>query len=795
MKQKGGVIKRSSWTILVLFSILGLMVLIGCGNGGGGGGGGGGGAAPTSFNTTTLFPLTSNWQTDYWTLFVDTNDHDFNGVMTRVMADTRGPRLSYWTNDQNGLLLHGFMWGDGFKEVFSEPMYVAHPICRIGDIHTGTFTARLVEINYYIECVGVEDVTVPAGTFANCMKIRLMIWPDGAQQTDFGYETLWLADNVGFVRAEADDNNLSELFVDAGDTRQLLSYHITDVDGLSDDEKALREYGSRFQEYYMAEDLNGMMSLLSPALKFKCMSKAQLNAYFDDLFQNYSDILPLWSTEDIQFNGDEATTFREALTTRVDSTGAREWEWNRETRNFRKENGEWKWYGDHLDFKWDYPAVRLRNTMDGGEPRVYNPMEAAFIDCSDDEFIDTPDVVASLTVTGPPGSGIDGVDLKPSWDPDNGWRGFWDTDSLQNPVSGFYTFRVEEPDGDYSMITDYLDATYRLAVPQNLDPFDGEGGVPTGSVTLTWDPVNHAHAYRVDMQSSTDDGNTWHTMEGHWPSDPQVTVNLAADTQYVWRVRARRFDVYWEVDSESRTDWAWFATYHVFNIFGHVHYRTYSDDSNEYKGWLGFTKNNQPIQASDITKIELKDSSNNPVPLGGTQFFSSSYFRGGWNSATSSVDFRGPESDSGFGIGFPVDTRLAAGTYTYEATTSGGDILTLDRYFPGETDSPVVDKNSMNYQWLGDGALYLTWTVPTGSYDRLRIDLYTQDDDDMLYVNLPPDKEELTIPAEWIQKMTDLKNPSSAKWVIVTRSIEGGGNNYARGYSDTVTIPWGGGGG
>jgi hypothetical protein len=72
----------------------------------------------------------------------------------------------------------------------------------------------------------------------------------------------------------------------------------------------------------------------------------------------------------------------------------------------------------------------------------------------------------------------------------------------------------------------------------------------------------------------------------------------------------------------------------------------------------------------------------------------------------------------------------------------------------------------------------------------LRIDLYTQDDDDLLYVRLPPGKEELTIPAEWIQKMTDLKNPSSAVWRIVTRSIEVGGNNYARGYSDTVTIPW-----
>jgi len=794
MKQNGDVIKRSFFIVLVIFSIIGLMAFYGCGNGGGGGGGGAGGG-PTSFTTTTLFPLTSNWQTDVWTLFVDSAEHDFNGVLTKIMADTRGPTLLYWTNDQNGLLLHGFMNDEDGKVEFDPPVRVANPICRIGDIHSLTITAKAAggseDFNVYIECVGVEDVTVPAGTFFNCMKIRMKIWPVGDQPSKYGYETVWLADNVGFVRAEADDTNGSELFVDAGDTRELLSYHITDMDGLTADEQAIWDWGLRYKEYYAAEQLDDIMNMFSDNLKVRCATKSQLNTNLNNLFNNFSGLLWLSSVEDIQIDGDEAMYLREALQTRInDSDGSRQWFWERETRKLRKENGEWKFYGDQLDFRWDYPAVRLRNTMDGGQHWVYNPMETSFLKCGTSDYIDSPNDLASITVTGPPGSGIDDLDLKPSWEDDGSWRGFWDMDSLKNAVSGFYTFRVEEADGDYSMVTDYLDATYRLAIAENLDPFDGEGGVPTGSVKLSWAPVDHAHAYRIDMRFSTDEGKTWNGIPSLNTSNTEVTVNLDPKTQYEWRVRARRFDVYWEVDSESRTDWAWFATYHVFNIFGHVHYRTYSDGSNEYKGWLGFTKNNQPIQASDITKIELKDSSNNPVPLGGTQFFSSSYFRGWWNSATSSVDFRGPEFDSGFGIGFPVDTSLAAGTYTYEATTSGGDLLTLDRYFPGETISPVADKNSMNYQWLGDGALYLTWTVPTGSYDRLRIDLYTQDDDDMLYVNLPPDKEELTIPAEWIQKMTDLKNPSSAKWVIVTRSIEGGGNNYARGYSDTVTIPW-----
>ena len=799
MKQKGDVIKRACFISLVLFSILGLTAFVGCGSGGGGGDGGaaGGGApgTPTSFTTTSLFPLTSSWQTDNWTLFVDSRDHDFFNITTKVMADTRVPKLLYWTNDQDGLRLHGFMNDEGVKVVLIPALIVANPICRIGDIHTGKFSAGPDELTYYIECVGVEDVTVPAGTFANCMKIRVMIYPFGDQPTNYGYEMLWFADNVGFVRAEADDNNFSELFVDKGDTRELLSYHITDLDGLTEDEKALREWDRRHKEYYAAEDLNSMMTLISAGTKHKCATKDQMNANFDGLFNNFEDLLWLSSHEEVQINGIEAIVLQEALHTRVnESNGSREWYWERETKNLRKENDEWKFYGDQLDFTPGWGGVWLRQTMDGGRHQVYNPMEASFIDCSDGQYIDSKDVLASLTVTGPPGSELDGHNLKAFWEDDGSWRGFWDAYSLEKAVSGFYTLRVEEPDGgDYLIITDYLDATHRLAVADNFDPYDGKGGLDTGSVTLSWGPVEHARDYRVDMQNSTD-GKTWIGMDNLYTNDTQVSVNLSPVTQYRWRVRARRFDVYWEMDSDSRSNWNWFATYdNVINLTGgYVQYRTFSDGSNAYGGWLNFTKNNKLIEESDITQIKLKDSSDNPVTISGTSFFASQYFWGGWNQSTSSVDFGGPYSDSGFSIRFPEDTDLPAGTYTYEATTSQNDILTLTRYFPVETILPVVDKASMNYEWLDDSGLHLTWSVPAagGGYDQLRIDLYTQDGDDLLYVRLPPDKEELTIPAEWIQKMTDVINPSSAVWRIVTRSIEGGGNNYARGYSGKVDIPW-----
>jgi hypothetical protein len=472
--------------------------------------------------------------------------------------------------------------------------------------------------------------------------------------------------------------------------------------------------------------------------------------------------------------------------------GTREWDWNRRTSRWKKENdGEWRSYGAHLGFRPDGYNTYVRHTIYDGE---HYPIGADFIDCADGEYIDTTAPIAAFTISGPPGSGLVNLDLMPYWDDTDpsGWRGFWNSESLTVGVSGFYTFRVEEPDGDYFVYTDYLEVAPHMALPVLVSPDDGEV-VSVGNVILDWDPVDQAETYRVDMQYSDDGGTTWNGMPNIYTDDTQATVSVDPETLYQWRVRARQFDLYGELDGESRSDWKEFATYDVFTIGGYLQYRTFSDSSNMYRGWLDFTKNNNPIDESDITQIELKDSAGNPVTIDNYAFFADSYFWGDWNDSTSSVDFSGPYDSSGFSIRFPEATNFPAGNYTYEATTSTGDLLTLMRNFPGATILPLVDVASMQYEWLIDGGLRLTWSVPAGgTYDQLRVDLVDQDWNALVSVRLPADKEELTIPAEWIQQMTDLKNPSSAIWRVQTRSYAVDGNNYARGFSDEINIPWGG---
>jgi hypothetical protein len=60
MKQKGSVIKRACFISLVLFSISGLTVFVGCGSGGGGGGGGGDSSSSISYTGNTAPALVTD---------------------------------------------------------------------------------------------------------------------------------------------------------------------------------------------------------------------------------------------------------------------------------------------------------------------------------------------------------------------------------------------------------------------------------------------------------------------------------------------------------------------------------------------------------------------------------------------------------------------------------------------------------------------------------------------------------------------------------------------------------------
>ena len=220
----------------------------------------------------------------------------------------------------------------------------------------------------------------------------------------------------------------------------------------------------------------------------------------------------------------------------------------------------------------------------------------------------------------------------------------------------------------------------------------------------------------------------------------------------------------------------------------YLQYRA-SNTFNGYRGWVQLTKDGIPISQSDIQKIELKDSSGALVNLNTVSFYPSTYFVGEWNSQTNSVDFSGPTSYAGFLISFPNGFNLSADNYTWEVTTSDNKLVSKQINYPGQKVLPFVDSATMQSEHQPDGSIKLSWTNPPGDYDKVIVRVFCDNVGEMLYAYLPTDKEELIIPSEWVNILTNFYSPTTVRWDIWTRSYTAEGTDYARGISDTVVIP------
>lgn len=558
---------------------------------------------------------------------------------------------------------------------------------------------------------------------------------------------------------------------------------------------AIREAMKKINAYWQAGDLDSVMEMVSDDyFDRRCLDKAAVEESWGNFLDSISDYLQYTTLEDMEVVGDDAFVLREALEYYVDATsGNKDWNWSRELRRYRRENGEWKYYGAQLGFRPDWYDVYARHTSYDGQ---HYPIAADFIDCADNQYIDTPAPIAAFTVNGPPGSGLVNLDLMPYWysDPRDPWRGFWNQESLTVCQTGFYTFRVENNYGDYFVYTDYLQGRKHMPLPLLVSPAADEV-VSAGNVVPVWDPVSRAETYRVDMRYSEDGGTTWYGMPNIYTDGTRANVSVDPDTLYQWRVRARQFDRYGELDGESRSDWQQFSTgVGGIEISGsYLQYRTYSDPANNrYQGYLSFLNNGQPIEESDIAAIVLKDEDQNNITISQRIFDSLQYYYGGWNPDSEQVDFSGPYPDTGFAIRFPETTIFAKGYYTYEVTTSQGANLSQIRYFPGKLTLAVVDSDSMVSEWI-NADLKLSWTNPDpgGPFDQVRIFFISEENgtEIPLIIRLPNSAVEVTIPAYWINRVKQLSNTPTMSWQIQLRTFDSfTNNNYARSNSDAKPI-------
>jgi hypothetical protein len=530
--------------------LLSSVLAYGCGGGGGGGGDGGEPAA-------AFFPLTSSWETDNWTLFIDERQHDIYGTMTKAMVDTSEPTVFYWTCDDDGLRLHGIIDEDEGLVDFSPPILIAAAVAKVGDTWEGTYTGKnearidVGQIKITSKIAGIEDISVPAGDFADCFKVEVAEL-DIDDDSLLWKEIWWLAEGVGLVKIVYSPESVDEdgIFASTGQTRQLLGYHITSSN-LTDDEKAIKQLRGDFSDAWEVEDDTAIDNLYADSWYSRCRDKTARMQEFIDFFAAHEAIANFASISDIVINGNEAKCMRQRLSVGIDGDGTgSEWaSWNRSTDHMIKEGSEWKYYGSQQNFKINWSHVATRQYPDEDKFLI---LGGGFSDCSDTRI-----EVDSFSVTGPPGTLTD-LDLTPEWvDADEEY--FLQAD-IADATDGFYTFTVGDASGNIHQYTDYLEEYPFLDIPTLLEPTEGET-VASVDVFLDWVPVAGAHGYLVNLVELAADGITWVSqINGFTTVDQYTFYGLQSGTTYQWRVRPRNFDGYGDWDNETRSDWWNFTT-------------------------------------------------------------------------------------------------------------------------------------------------------------------------------------------------------------------------------------------
>jgi hypothetical protein len=139
--------------------------------------------------------------------------------------------------------------------------------------------------------------------------------------------------------------------------------------------------------------------------------------------------------------------------------------------------------------------------------------------------------------------------MKPHWvQDDNGFRARVD---ISKAVKGYYTFEWTDKFGSSLLFTDYLSTTLELPIPVLISPIN-DVALDSGTVDFQWEPVAGANGYKVEVfDAATDDivltGYT--NINAYTNPDP-----LPAGKSYEWRVKARYYDEYGDMDSQSRCD-------------------------------------------------------------------------------------------------------------------------------------------------------------------------------------------------------------------------------------------------
>jgi len=429
---------------------------------------------------------------------------------------------------------------------------------KTGDIKETQFLLNNEQYLLTAEFLGLETVSTPAGTFDDCLKFRIQNRLLKEIHPKNEYELLWLAKDVGFVKAQNFGSDQFALFSKNNTTRLLNSYHITSND-IDNEELRVRNAYRDWIRNWNENNLTAMALMTHDDYFEECKDKTAAMAHWRKFLSDHPDYSIFTSIEGVTIDGESAYILAEFLATYDDGTkeGTTR-RWGRSTLRFKNHLGQWKVYGSQQHIYPSWISVYPRRTPK--KTTFATPIEIT--DCADNKWADTADQISSIKLTGPPGSGIVDFELIDTWDPDEYWSGFWKEFDKSMAKNGFYTIHVTDVNNNQHIVTDYLSASDEFNMPALKAPANAMGDV-NSEVKFEWGTVLGANSYKLEVfEINEQTGKTGAKVVSHTTNKNAHKEKLEPGKKYSWRVRARYYDPNDndKYDNESRSPKQSFST-------------------------------------------------------------------------------------------------------------------------------------------------------------------------------------------------------------------------------------------
>ena len=183
---------------------------------------------PADIGNTWVLESTDGTERITYTLETP-EEEDLNGeqfrtlkIITEVLGTSSMNTNTFLIEvEAEGMKLHkvvaelGDVFGISHLE-FSPPAVFFPPTLQVGEIwetlgETEVYLVGTVKVSSVNKVVAIEDVVTPAGTFENCLKIRILTKTTAAIGTSRSTSYQWLAPDLGPVKFETGQDIIFEL--------------------------------------------------------------------------------------------------------------------------------------------------------------------------------------------------------------------------------------------------------------------------------------------------------------------------------------------------------------------------------------------------------------------------------------------------------------------------------------------------------------------------------------------------------------------------------------------------------